>query len=213
MVDDETGIGMAVDQHRARIHIAPAQYVDRKVVLYGRAQDSVEARIIRVAVCLLRHHDADTDRARCLLPVGDDIAHGWIVWIDWLDDCKLIRMGPLHFHRITRVVAIHRKGRDEDRAVDADLVHRPNHLITRNVIRPVRHTVPWSLWGIRLIGVDLGVDDRHRKSPHRSPQPQRPTNQVGCDTERNRDDRDFKQPFDWVQGRAIGRHHMGLSLH
>jgi hypothetical protein len=38
-----------------------------------------------------------------------------------------------------------------------------------------------------------------RKAPHRSPQPQRPTNQVGCDTERNPDDCDFKQAFDWVQ--------------
>ena len=113
---------------------------------------------------------------------------------------------PLHFHRMPRVVAIHRKGGDEDRAVDADLVHRPNHLITRNVIGPVRDTVPWSLWSVRLIGVDLGVDDRHRKSPHRSPQPQRPTNQVGCDTERTHDDCDFKQAFDWVHGRAIGRH-------
>src|SRR6202040_1315899 len=92
MVDDEPRIGVAVDQRRARVHVAPAQYVDRKVVLYGRAQDSVEARVIRLAVCLLRHHDADTDRARCLLPVGDDIAHSWIVWIDWLDDRKPIGM-------------------------------------------------------------------------------------------------------------------------
>src|SRR5262245_30033498 len=50
MVDDETCIGVAVDQRRARIHVAPAQYVDRKIVLYGRAQDAVEARVIRLAV-------------------------------------------------------------------------------------------------------------------------------------------------------------------
>ena len=37
-----------------------------------------------------------------------------------------------------------------------------------------------------------------------SPQPQRPTNQVRCDTERNRDDGDFKQALDRVHGRAIG---------
>jgi len=41
MVDDETGIGVAVDQRHARIHVAPAQYVDWKVVLYGRTQDTV----------------------------------------------------------------------------------------------------------------------------------------------------------------------------
>jgi hypothetical protein len=48
-------------------------------------------------------------------------------------------MSPLHFHRITRVVAVHGKGGDEDRAVDADLVHRGHHLVTRNVIGPIRY--------------------------------------------------------------------------
>ena len=86
MIDDEARIGVAVDQRRARIHVAPAQDVDRKVALYGRAQDPVEARVIRLALRLLRHDDADADRAGCLLPVGDDIVHGWIVWVDRLDD-------------------------------------------------------------------------------------------------------------------------------
>src|SRR5262249_19814470 len=73
MVDDKARIGVAVDQRRARIYIAPAQYVDRKVALYGRTQDPVEARVIRLAFRILRHNDPDADRAGCLLPVGDDI--------------------------------------------------------------------------------------------------------------------------------------------
>src|SRR5262245_39367524 len=162
MVDDKVRIGVAVDQRRARIHIAPAQYVDRKVALYGRAQDPVEARVTRLALRLLRHNDANADRARCLLPVGDDIAYGWIVWIDRLYDREPTGMDPLHFHRITRVVAVKGKGRDEDRAVDADFVHRRHHLVTRNVIGPVRHTVPGSLRSVRLISVNLRIDDRHR---------------------------------------------------
>src|SRR5262245_25160452 len=72
MVDDEARIGVTVDQRGARIHVAPAQDVDRKVVLYGRAQDAIEARVVRLALRLLRQHDADADRARGLLPVGDD---------------------------------------------------------------------------------------------------------------------------------------------
>src|SRR5260221_9741591 len=35
-----------------------------------------------------------------------------------------------HHHRIASVVAVHREGGDEDRAVDADLVHRRHHLVT-----------------------------------------------------------------------------------
>src|SRR5262249_16090475 len=73
--------------------------------------------------------------------------------------------GPLHFHSITGVVAVHGKGGDEDRAVDADLVHRLHHLVTRDVVGPVRHTVPGSLRGVRLIGMDLGIDDSHRGAP------------------------------------------------
>ena len=56
---------------------------------YGRAENPVEARIIRLALCLLRHHDADADGARSLLPVGDDIGHGGIVRVDRLDDAEL----------------------------------------------------------------------------------------------------------------------------
>jgi hypothetical protein len=60
-----------------------------------------------------------------------------------------------------RAIAVHGKGRDEDRAVDTDLVHRRHHLVTGHVIGPVRHSVPGSLWIVRLVSVDLGIDDRH----------------------------------------------------
>ena len=73
--------GVTVDQRRARIQVAPAQDVDRKVVLGGRARDAVEAGMARVAVAsrLFGQHDADADRARRLFPVGDDIGHRRIV--------------------------------------------------------------------------------------------------------------------------------------
>jgi hypothetical protein len=48
MVDDESRVGVAVDQRRTRVQVAPAQHVDRKVVPNGRAQDPVEARVVRI---------------------------------------------------------------------------------------------------------------------------------------------------------------------
>ena len=164
MVDDEARIGVPVDQGRARIHVVPAQDIDRKVVLDGRARDPVEARMVRRALYFLRQHDADADRARRALPVGDDIAHGGIVRVDRLDDREAAGMGPLYFHRVTRVVAVHGKGGDEDRAVDPHLVHRRHHLITGDVVGPVRHAVPGPLRGVRFVSVNLGIDDRHRSS-------------------------------------------------
>jgi hypothetical protein len=157
---------MTIDHRRAHIHVAPAQHVDGKVMLDRRAQDAVEARVRRfaVAVWLLGKHNTNADCARRLLPLGDDIANGWIIRVDRFDDREPIGMRPLHFHRIARVVAVHGEGGDEDRAVDADLVHRRHHLVPRDVIGPVRHGVPGSLGSVRLISVDLGIDDRHRES-------------------------------------------------
>src|ERR1041385_2411622 len=70
-------------------------------------------------------------------------------------------MGLRALDRVARVVAVHRKGRDEDRAVDADLVHRRHHFVAGDVSRPVRHGGPRPRRRVRLIGMDLGIDDHH----------------------------------------------------
>jgi hypothetical protein len=129
------------------------------------ARDPVEARVVRIAPRLFRHHDPDADRAWRLLPVGDDIGHRRIIRIDRLDECEPAGMSPLHFHRIARVVAVHGKGGDEDRAVNADRVHGRHHLVTGDVIGPIRDTMPGPFRGVRLIDVNLGIDDHHRDVP------------------------------------------------
>jgi len=58
-------------------------------VANGRAQDPVEARVVRLALRLLRQHDTDCDRARRILPVGDDIGSRRIVRIDRLSSTGL----------------------------------------------------------------------------------------------------------------------------
>jgi hypothetical protein len=40
-------------------------------------------------------------------------------------------------------------------------IHRRYHLVAGNVIGPIRHTMPGLLRSVRLIGVDLGIDDHH----------------------------------------------------
>jgi hypothetical protein len=50
MVHDEPRVGVAVDQRRARLDVAPEQDVDREIVFDGRAQDAVEPRIVRRAL-------------------------------------------------------------------------------------------------------------------------------------------------------------------
>ena len=45
MVDDESRVGVAVEQLHAGVQVAPAQDVDRKVILDGGTRDPVEAGI------------------------------------------------------------------------------------------------------------------------------------------------------------------------
>src|SRR5947209_8788345 len=78
-------------------------------------------------------------------------------------------MSPWNFHGIVRVVAVHRKGGDEDRAIDADRVHGRHHLVTGDVSGPIRDTVPGPFRSVRLVDVDLGIDDRHREAPQPPP--------------------------------------------
>src|SRR5262249_16803859 len=163
VVDDESRVGVAIDQGGARLQVAPAQDIDRKVVANGGAQDRVEARVVRLALRLLRQHDADADRAGRILPVGDHVGHRRIVCVDRLNNGKPAGMGPLHFDRIAGIVAVQGEGGDEDCAVDADFVHRGHHLVTRGVIGPVRYAVPGSLRGVGLIGMDLRIADSHRR--------------------------------------------------
>src|SRR5688500_7149639 len=59
-----------------------------------------EAGVARIAPRLLRHHDPDANRARCLLPVGDDTGHLRSIRIDRLDEGEAAGMSPLHLHRI-----------------------------------------------------------------------------------------------------------------
>src|SRR5258706_2744814 len=80
-----------------------------------------------------------------------------------LTSANPVRMGLLHLHRIAGVVLVHRKGGNIDRAVDAHLVHRRHHLVAGDVRRPVGHAVPGPLRRVRRVGMDLGIDDRHRR--------------------------------------------------
>ena len=144
---------------------APEQEVERQVVLDGGLADAVEAGIVGGALLFLAQEDADADGARRLLPLRDHVGHVLVVRVDRLDDGHAAGMGARHLLGIAAVVAVHREGRDEDRAVDADLVHRRHHLVAGHVRRPVRHGGPGPLGRVGLVGVDLRIDDRHREPP------------------------------------------------
>ena len=69
-------------------------------------------------------------------------------------------MPVVDLQRVARVVAVHAVGRDQDRAVDAHLVHCGDHLIASHFRWSVEKTDPRPLGTVALVGVDLGVDHR-----------------------------------------------------
>ena len=69
----------------------PASKLSQHRMLTGKswrmaARVPVEAGVVRPALGLLRQHNADSDRARRFLPVGDDIGHRRIVRVNRLED-------------------------------------------------------------------------------------------------------------------------------
>jgi hypothetical protein len=55
-------------------------------------------------------------------PLGDRVDRGGVVWIDRLDQPETCGVRRKDLESVAGVVAIHAKGRDQDRAVDADFV-------------------------------------------------------------------------------------------
>jgi len=161
MIDRKPHIGMTIDDLGAVIEIVPDHQIDRHIVTRGGAHHTIQTLAIRCDVRRLLHHDADADGRRDFLPLRDDITDRRIIRIDRLDQGEAARMGLLHFHRVARVIAIHGEGRDEDRAMNADLVHRRDHFVARHMCGPVRHAMPRPLRVVGVIGVDLRINNHH----------------------------------------------------
>jgi hypothetical protein len=69
-----------------------------------------------------------------------------------------------NFQSVARVIAIEVEGRDDDRGVDADRIHRRHHLLAARRCRAVQLADPGPARMVALVGVHLDVDYRHRGS-------------------------------------------------
>src|SRR5690606_15317407 len=87
----------------------------------------------------------------------------------------------INLERVARVVTVHGVWRDEDGAVDADFVHRLDHIVARHLRRSVENRRPGAAGVVALVSMHLGIDDLHGplpfsdfslRWPQRSPTPQ-----------------------------------------
>src|SRR6266702_8951703 len=75
-------------------------------------------------------------------------------------------MLPVDLERIAGVVAVHRKGRDQHRAVHPDSVHRGHHVVARDLRRAGQDAGPGATRMVAFIGVHLRIYDHHDATSH-----------------------------------------------
>ena len=165
MVDHDRRIGIAGRHRPGLLQAAPAQDVHRQPMPRPGGQHPVDAGIGGVLGHAAVHHDADADRARGGRPVGDRLGDAGVGGIDRLDQPEPAGMPGAHLDRIARVVAVHGERGDQQRAVDADGVHRRHHVVARDLRRAVQHRGPGPAGMIALVGVNLGIDRQHGFDP------------------------------------------------
>src|SRR5271165_4463798 len=98
-------------------------------------------------------------------PFRYHIVNRWIGRVDRRYNPKLIRIGVVNFERVARIVFIGAERRDHDRTVDADTVHRSDHLFACGGVESVRGTGPRPAGMISIEGMNLNVDDWHGRPP------------------------------------------------
>src|SRR5213075_1027460 len=131
----------------------------------GGSESAVQTGMVRVHRQAVAHSYANTARAWCRRPVRHYFVNRWIGRVDRRHDPKLIRIGVVNFERVTRIVFIGAERRDHDGTVDADTVHRSDHLVACGGVEAVRRTGPRPAGMISIEGVNLHVYDWHGRPP------------------------------------------------
>ena len=74
-------------------------------------------------------------------------------------------MRGMDLEGVARVVAVHGERRDQQRAVDADGVHRRHHVVARDLGRAVKNRGPRPARMVAFVGVNLDIDRQHATPP------------------------------------------------
>ena len=130
-------------------------------MLRSSGQHPMDAGIGRVGRHATIQHEPDADCPRGGGPVGDRFGDPRIRRVDWLDQAEPTGMLLVDFERIAGVVAVHRKWRDQYRAIDIDGVHRGHHVVARDLRRAGQDAGPGTTRMIAFIGVHLRINDHH----------------------------------------------------
>jgi len=153
--------GVAPRQLGGLLQPPRAHQVHRQGMLSGGGQHPMDAGVGGVGRHATIHHDPNADGPRGGGPVGDRFGHGRIGGVDRLDQSESTGMLPVDLERIAGVVAVHREGRDQHRAVHPNGVHRGHHGVARDLRRAGQDAGPGAARMVAFIGVHLRIYDHH----------------------------------------------------
>ena len=139
-------------------HLSPAEHVDRYARPRPRFQHLVEAGMVG-RDALETEHDPRPDHTRSLRPgidLGADVRR---VGVKRCNQPESSRMPVTNALAIAGVVSVDRVRRNQQRAVDADGVHRRNHFVAGHRRRTGQHGAK-VLLVVAVVGVNLAIDRR-----------------------------------------------------
>ena len=166
VVDHDLGVGMPPRQLRQDRQLAPAEDVDRDPAARTGIEHMREPGMIGVDA-LEGQHDARADDSGPRGP-GLDLGRDRVgVGVERRDQAEAIGVLLGDALAVAGVVAVDREGRNQQRAVDADGVHRRDHLLAGHRRRTGQHGAVVALV-VAVVGVHLAVD-RWRVCSHEWP--------------------------------------------
>ena len=133
VIYDELRVRVLARQLTQEREFSPTQYVHREAVPCAGRQYPIQSRI--VGRWVTHHHDTRPNHPRRCRPFGNLVVDGFYPGIERFDQTEPAGMLRIHFERVTRVEAVHGPWRDQQGSVNANGIHRRNHVITRDLGR------------------------------------------------------------------------------
>ena len=120
---------------------------------------SVQSRVVVLPIIELVEKNSGADDTVGLGPLCDLFLDIGCVRIERFDEREPPRMCRVYADSEAGIVTVHGKGRNQQCAVDSDLIHGRNHVVSRDLGGTHQEALPRPARMIALIGVDLGVDN------------------------------------------------------
>ena len=157
VINYELGVRVPARELPKDRRLARAQHVDRNTRLRARLQDEIESGIVGRNL-LKAEHDPSANHARLRGPLLDFLRNRRRMRIERFDQPKPVRMLLVHREHVAGVVAIDRERRDQQRPIDANRIHRRDHVVAGDLLGPGQERAPGILRSVAFIGMDLAID-------------------------------------------------------